>query len=193
MTLRLTDDEQRALRVRADLEGISMQEAARRAVREFIARGAHRDRVEAAAGAHCRRACRGARPSRPVSSPIEYLDVEDLLRLAVLLLDEPPPVRDLGLLAAAAARPSASAFGADAYPDLWSKAAALLQSVVKNHALIDGNKRLTWLATAVFLEINDADARQVSNDAVYELVILAASTAIEVEDLAARLHDLVMS
>ena len=49
MTLRLTDDEQAALRDRADAEGISMQEAARRAVREFVARGQHRDRVGAAA------------------------------------------------------------------------------------------------------------------------------------------------
>jgi hypothetical protein len=49
MTLRLTPDEQAALRERADAEGISMQEAARRAVREFVLRGRHRDRVSAAA------------------------------------------------------------------------------------------------------------------------------------------------
>ncbi len=49
MTLRLTDDEQEALRERAAAEGISMQEAARRAVREFVIRGQHRDRVDAAA------------------------------------------------------------------------------------------------------------------------------------------------
>ena len=49
MTLRLTDEEQAALRRRAELEGISMQEAARRAVREFVARTEHRDRVSAAA------------------------------------------------------------------------------------------------------------------------------------------------
>lgn len=48
MTLRLTDDEQAALRERAEAEGISMQDAARRAVREFVARGEHRDRVSAA-------------------------------------------------------------------------------------------------------------------------------------------------
>lgn len=45
MTLRLTADEQQALKARADAEGVSMQEAARRAVREFVARGNHRDRV----------------------------------------------------------------------------------------------------------------------------------------------------
>jgi hypothetical protein len=49
MTLRLTEGEQRALRERADAEGISLQEAARRAVREFVARGQHRDRVTEAA------------------------------------------------------------------------------------------------------------------------------------------------
>jgi plasmid stability protein len=49
MTLRLNDDEQQALRARAEAEGISMQEAARRAVREFVARGQHRDRVAVAA------------------------------------------------------------------------------------------------------------------------------------------------
>ncbi|WP_208294072.1 ribbon-helix-helix protein, CopG family [Ilumatobacter fluminis] len=50
MTLRLTDTEQEALRARADAEGISMQEAARRAVREFVSRSEHRDRVAQAAG-----------------------------------------------------------------------------------------------------------------------------------------------
>lgn len=49
MTLRLTDDERTALRERAEAEGISMQEAARRAVREYVARGDHRDRVSGAA------------------------------------------------------------------------------------------------------------------------------------------------
>ena len=49
MTLRLTDAEQTALRERAELEGISMQEAARRAVRDYVTRGQHGDRVSAAA------------------------------------------------------------------------------------------------------------------------------------------------
>jgi predicted transcriptional regulator len=49
MTLRLSDSEQEALRARADAEGISMQEAARRAIREFVTRGDHRDRVGHAA------------------------------------------------------------------------------------------------------------------------------------------------
>ena len=121
----------------------------------------------------------------------EYLDLDDLVALAASLLGDPPPIRDLGLLGAAAARPSASAFGDDAYPDVWTKAAALLQSVVKNHPLVDGNKRLGWLACAVFLDVNGMDPSNASNDGVYELVIHVASSSIEVVELAALLQTLV--
>jgi death-on-curing protein len=89
-----------------------------------------------------------------MNGPVEYLDLDDLLDLARALLGDPAPVRDMGLLGSAAARPQTTAFGEDAYPDLLTKAAALLQSIVNNHALVDGNKRLGWLATAVFLELN---------------------------------------
>ena len=93
-----------------------------------------------------------------MTTPIEYLDLDDLIELTILLLGEPAPIRDIGLLASAAVRPQTTAFGEDAYTDLWTKAAALLQSILKNHALIDGNKRLGWLATAVFLELNGESA-----------------------------------
>ena len=118
----------------------------------------------------------------------EYLDTEDLVELARQLLGDPPPIRDIGLLGAAAARPQASAFGEDAYPDIWSKAAALLHSVVNNHPLVDGNKRLGWLATAIFLELNDASVSAAANDDVYDLVMSVASSDIGVEDIAAALR-----
>lgn len=121
----------------------------------------------------------------------EYLDADDLVTLAVALLGDPPPVRDLGLLAAAAARPQASAFGDDAYPDLWTKAAALLDSVVKNHPLGDGNTRLGWLACAVFLDINGTDPTAASNDDVYDLVMHVAAHPIEMDELAPRLRTIV--
>lgn len=123
-----------------------------------------------------------------MTTSIEYLDVDDLVALAVSLLGEPPPIRDLGLLAAAAARPQASAFGDDAYPDLVTKAAALLHSIVKNHPLVDGNKRLGWLACAVFLDINGVDPTRASNDEVFELVMHVAAHPIEIEALAERLR-----
>ncbi len=125
-----------------------------------------------------------------MSSGIEYLDTEDVLELARRLLGEPVPLRDLGLLGAAAARPQASAFGADAYPDIWSKAAALLHSIVKNHPLVDGNKRLGWLAAAVFLEINDASVSEAANDDVYDLVIAVASSDLSVNHIASALRRL---
>lgn len=83
---------------------------------------------------------------------IEYLTVEDLLRLVEDL--DVGPVRDLGLLEAAAHRPTTSLWGREAYPALEEKAAALLESVVGTHPLVDGNKRLGWLATVVFLDLN---------------------------------------
>ena len=98
--------------------------------------------------------------------------------------------RDLGLLGAAAARPRASAFGQDAYPDVWTKAAALLHSIVKNHPLVDGNKRLGWLACAVFLDLNGIDPTSASNDAIYDLVIRVASEPIDIKDLASSLEAL---
>lgn len=122
--------------------------------------------------------------------PVEYLDLEDLLDLARRLLGDPPPVRDVGSLGSAAARPQTTVFGEDAYPDLWTKAAALLVSIVKNHALVDGNKRLGWLSTAVFLEINGVDVVTIANDDVYDFVIDVAAGNPEVADVAERLRRL---
>lgn len=121
----------------------------------------------------------------------EYLDVEDLLLLARGILGGThPPVRDLGLLGSAAARPATTVGGADAYPTLWDKAPALLQSLLKNHALVDGNKRLGWLATATFLELNGIGVTHAGNDAVYDFVIDVTAANYSVEEIGQRLRDL---
>jgi len=87
-----------------------------------------------------------------------YSDLDDLLEVAAAAIAPAEVlVRDFGLLESALARPQASAFGEDAYPDIWTKAAALLESLARNRALIDGNKRLSWVATRYFLAINDHD------------------------------------
>ena len=125
-----------------------------------------------------------------VNRNFEYLDAEDLVELARRLLGDPPPIRDLGLLGAAAARPQASAFGEDAYPDVWSKGAALLHSIVNNHPLVDGNKRLGWLATAVLLEINGASVSAATNDAVYDLVMSVAVSTKSIDEIAATLRQM---
>jgi death-on-curing protein len=126
-----------------------------------------------------------------VTPGYEYLDTDDLVELAAGLLGDPPPIRDLGLLGSAAARPQATAFGRDAYPDIWTKAAALLQSIVGNHALVDGNKGLGWLATAVFLEINGVPVTHAANESVYDLVIGVASSTQDVPQIATDLRGLV--
>jgi len=123
-----------------------------------------------------------------LSEQTELLDLDDLITLAERLLGSPAPIRDVGLLGSAAARPQTSAFGADAYEDIWTKAAALLQSIVKNHPLVDGNKRLGWLATAVFLDINGVDATVASDDDVYELVVTIAAGHDEVDEIAAMIR-----
>lgn len=126
-----------------------------------------------------------------MTGPFEYLTTEDLAHLAAALLGDPPPIRDMGLLGSAAARPETTVFGEDAYPDIWTKAAALLQSLVKNHPLVDGNKRLGWLATAVFLELNGVAAARASNDDVYDLVIGVAAGHDDVDEIATALRDIV--
>ncbi|MGO9560302.1 MAG: type II toxin-antitoxin system death-on-curing family toxin [Acidimicrobiales bacterium] len=118
-------------------------------------------------------------------SGTEYLDLEDLLALVRAL--EIGPVRDLGLLDSATARPRSSAFGDDAYPTLDLKAAALLHSLTRNHALVDGNKRLAWLATVVFLDLNGY-APDVTDDEAFGLVIDVAESKAEVEEIATRLR-----
>ncbi|MFJ9695008.1 type II toxin-antitoxin system death-on-curing family toxin [Kitasatospora sp. NPDC101183] len=80
----------------------------------------------------------------------EYLDLEDVTYLA----GGPQTVRDLGGLLSAIARPQATVFGADAYPDLWTKAAALGQSLARNHPLVDRNKRTAFEAMLLFLDYN---------------------------------------
>lgn len=102
---------------------------------------------------------------------VTYLELEDLLALAEDL--GVLQVRDLGLLASASQRPATSLYGEAAYPSIADKAAVILESVVRNDPLVDGNKRLGWLATVVFLGLNGVDLDAEDDDA-YELVISVA-------------------
>src|ERR1700754_57085 len=93
-----------------------------------------------------------------------------------------PEVRDYGLLESALARHQATVFGKDAYPSLHSKAAALLQSLVSNHGLVDANKRLGWLATATFLWINGYDV-VATDDEIFRLVVGVAARSAPLDDV----------
>ena len=119
-------------------------------------------------------------------SDVQFLDLEDLLQLTRDL--RAGPVRDVGLLDSAAARPRSSAFGEDAYPTLTLKAAALLHSICRNHALVDGNKRLAWLAATVFLDLNSVVVT-LSDDDAFGLVMRVAEGSADVEDIAAVLEE----
>jgi len=117
-----------------------------------------------------------------------YLTLPELLHVAERTLGPDYAVRDHGLLEAALARPQATAFGKDAYPDLQAKAAALLHSIARNHALIDGNKRLALAAVIAFCGLNGRRLT-LTNDAAYDLVISVASGKLDtVEEIAAVLR-----
>jgi death-on-curing protein len=114
----------------------------------------------------------------------QYLDLEDMLALVRAL--QIGPVRDLGLLESACARPRATAFGVEVYGTVETKAAALLHSLARNHPLVDGNKRLAWLATLVFLDLNGRTV-DVDDEAAFRLVMDVAAGALDADEIAERL------
>lgn len=116
---------------------------------------------------------------------VEYLNLDDLLDMVEAL--GVGPIRDVGLLESAVARPRARAFGQDAYGDLALKAAALLHSVALNHALVDGNKRLAWLATHAFLRIN-GHRPNVTNSEAFALVMDVVQGTAALDATASRLR-----
>jgi death on curing protein len=105
-----------------------------------------------------------------VTAEHRLLTTEDLVAMATRIGRGESQIRDMGLLESAAARPRTTVFGADAYPDLATKAAALLESIVRNHALVDGNKRLGWLSLVLMLALNGIRL-DVDDDEAYDLVI----------------------
>ena len=118
-----------------------------------------------------------------------YLTLPELLHVAERTLGAGYAVRDCGLLEASLARPRATAFGKDAYPDLDAKAAALLHSIARNHALIDGNKRLSLAAVIAFYGLNGRRLT-LTNDEAYDLVMsVAAGQLDEVDAIAAILRN----
>jgi death-on-curing protein len=114
----------------------------------------------------------------------EYLTLEDVLSL----IDDlgVGPIRDIGLLDSAVHRPQVTVYGHEAYATIDDKAAVLLESLVRNHALIDGNKRIGWLATVVFYGLNDIRLDAPDDDA-YDLVIGIARSATSYQEASTRL------
>jgi death-on-curing protein len=115
----------------------------------------------------------------------EYLSLEDLLDLVNAV--GAGPVRDLGLLDSACHRPQATFFGREAYPTLAAKAGALMHSLARNHALVDGNKRLALLATVVFLRINGY-ALDLTDDEAFDLTMSVAAGLLDADGIRKRLR-----
>jgi death on curing protein len=117
-----------------------------------------------------------------------YLSLDDLLAAAEAAVGRTPEVRDYGLLESALARPQTTVFGEDAYPGLHQKAAALLHSLVRNHALVDGNKRLGWVALRLFYVLNDLDLRADHDDAFAFVMRIAAGELHDLDEMASWLE-----
>jgi death-on-curing protein len=117
----------------------------------------------------------------------DYLDLDDLLAAADAAVGSRADVRDVGLLQADVARPKATAFGEEAYPALDEKAAALLQSIVAGHPLVDGNKRLGWVAVRLFYRLNDTDVRPTPDEAFHLVVSVASGDRRDVGEIAETL------
>lgn len=117
-----------------------------------------------------------------------YLTLAELLHVADRAIEGDVVIRDHGLLESALARPQSSVFGEDAYPTLEGKAAALLHSLVRNHALVDGNKRLGLAGTIAFLGVNGRRLT-LTNDQAYDLTIAVATGELDdVSAIARRLE-----
>jgi death on curing protein len=123
-----------------------------------------------------------------VTESIDYLTLDDVLEVADGIIDG-VVVRDMGLLASAVARPQTTVFGEDAYPTLSDKAAALMHSLARNHALVDGNKRLAWAAARVFCLLNGHDVQFASVDDAEAMVLAVAAGDLDVPALASPLAD----
>jgi death on curing protein len=116
-----------------------------------------------------------------------YLTLPEILHVGDRALGGEPRVRNIGFLESALARPQATAFGSDAYPDLDTKAAALLHSLARHHALADGNKRLALAGVIAFYGVNGRRLTLI-NDEAYDLVIAVADGTLDaVEQIALRL------
>jgi death on curing protein len=118
----------------------------------------------------------------------DYLDLDDLLDIARMAVGEDAVIGDYGLLESALARPRASVFGQDAYPDLHLKAAALLHSLARNHALVDGNMRLAWTACRTFLAINGHWISATEDDRFEFVIRVAAGVLPDADKIAEQLR-----
>jgi len=115
---------------------------------------------------------------------MQYLSLEDALQQIAI---SGFYVKDAGLLDSALARPQTSVFGEDAYPTLELKAAAMTHSVIKNHPMVDGNKRTSWFLLNAFLYINGY-LLEMSTEEGLEFTLGVATDQLSLEQAAEKIR-----
>ena len=115
---------------------------------------------------------------------MQYLSLEDALQQIAIAGFY---VKDAGLLESALARPQTSVFGEDAYPTLEVKAAAMTHSVIKNHPMVDGNKRTSWFLLNAFLYINGY-LLEMSTEEGLEFTLGVATDQLSLEQAAEKIR-----
>jgi death-on-curing protein len=124
-----------------------------------------------------------------MSDPIDYLDLHDLIEIGKSLIGD-FRIRDEGLLESAAMRPQTTIYSEDAYPTFEEKVASLIHSLARDHALIDGNKRIAWSAGRIFCLMNGRDLKM-PIDHAEKMILDIAKGDIDVADIATILKKVI--
>ena len=117
-----------------------------------------------------------------MNQKIDFLNLQDLIEIGESLIPD-FRIRDKGLLESAAMRPQTTIYGEDAYPLFEEKVASLIHSLARNHALIDGNKRIAWSAGRIFCLMNGFDLKMHIDEAE-KMILEIAKGEIEVQEIA---------
>jgi death-on-curing protein len=117
-----------------------------------------------------------------VKKQIHYLTLEEVIEIGEALIPD-FRIRDIGLLESAVHRPSTTIYGEEAYKTIEEKISAMMHSIASNHALIDGNKRLTWSCGRLFAILNDLDFH-VGVDEAERVIVAIASGKLDAHSLA---------
>lgn len=122
---------------------------------------------------------------------VKYLSVEEVLAIHERSINGyggSHGVRDLGLIESAVARPQASFDNQDLYEDIFDKASALLQSLLKNHPFVDGNKRTALTSAMAFLEENGWELENDHHEEV-EFAVAVDNQHLSVEEISKWLKE----
>lgn len=123
---------------------------------------------------------------------LRFLTAEEVVAIGHRVVGEDLNVRDFGLVASAAARPATVAFGVDPYPTPLEKAAALLHALTTSHPFTDGNERVAFAATDVFLKLNGARFDPKAEDELFTTVIdIATHVPDDVPVITKRIEPLI--